>query len=256
MTSHELENTRALVEMTGMDFTVLAEDDDSPMSVLTIKQRLWVVAYCALAGVHGAMTRAAEYAGYAPNTWAVRGSQNYQRKDIQAAIKYLAETKAHVSAFAAMATIEQLNRTGTDPIRLKAAGMLLAHAGIIIKTIHHHEITLDDNRDEDQIMQAVLDQMKELGLDATEVIEATLADDDRSHESGNRPEGMNQGRTPKQTLIPGKDRPGYKPGKGRGHRKYPDPKPMDAEFIEGFELVDFDVDFDDVTTEEYDFDDC
>ena len=231
MTSKELQATRDLVELTGMDFSVLEEKDDSPMSVLTVKQRLWVVAYCALAGQHGALTRAAEYAGYAEGTWGVKGSQPHRRADIQAAIKYLAETKAHVSAFAAMSTLEELNRVGTQPIRLKAAGMLLAHAGIIIKTVHQHEITLDDNRDEDQIMEAVKEQMKELGLDASEVIEATLADDNRSHESGNRPEGMNQGRNKKQELNPPSE-------------KYLARRNGDFDFE--------DADF----TEEYDFDDC
>lgn len=206
MAAQELTRTRELVELTGMDFSVLEDKDDSPMAALTVKQRLWVVAYCALAGVHGALTRAAEYAGYAEGTWAVRGSQNYRRADIQAAIKYLAETKAHVSAYAAMNTLEELNRSGTQPIRLAAAKALLGHAGIIIKTVHQHEITLDDNRDETQILEAVKEQMKELGLDATEVIEATLADDNRSHESGNRPEGMNQGRTPKKQLNPPSDK--------------------------------------------------
>lgn len=188
------------VAMTGMDFSELAADDDSPMADLTVKQRLWVVAFCALAGEHGSLTRAAEYAGYAEGTWAVKGSQNYRRPDIQAAIKFLAETKAHVAAYAAMQTLEDLNRSGTQPIRLAAAKALLGHAGIIIKTVHQHEITIDDNRDESQILEAVREQMKELGLDATEVIEATLAEDNRSHESGNRPDGMNQGRTPKKQL--------------------------------------------------------
>jgi phage terminase small subunit len=228
-----LSATRDAVEMTGMDFSELTADDDSPMAKLTVKQRLWVVAFCALAGQHGAMTRAAEYAGYAEGTWPVRGSQNYRRKDIQAAIKYLAETKAHVSAYAAMQTLEDLNRTGTQPIRLAAAKALLGHAGIIIKTVHQHEITIDDNRDEDQIMEAVREQMKELGLDATEVIEATVnpEDDYRSHASGRRPDGMNQGRSPKKQLTP------------------PSEKYMARR--------DGDYDFDDAEfTEDYSFDDC
>ncbi len=118
-------------------------------------------------------------------------------------------------------------RAGTENNRLKAADRILGHAGIIIKTVHHHEISIDDNRDEDQIMAAVLEQMKELGLDA-KVIEGTLApfkeplapeDDARTNVSGMRPEGMNQGRNPKQKLIPGKDRPGYKPPRRPGKIK-------------------------------------
>jgi phage terminase small subunit len=208
-----LKSAEEAVALTGLNFDELEPGDESPMAKLTVKQRRWVVAFCALAGVHGALTRAAEYAGYAAGTHAVRGSQLYRRLDIQLAIKYLAETKAHVAAFAAMTVFEDILRTGTENGRLKAADRILGHAGMIIRTVSHHEITIDDNRSEDQVMAAVVEQMKELGLSATVINAATdpfksPEDDDRTHASGNRPEGMNQGRLPyKRKLVPGKDRP-------------------------------------------------
>jgi phage terminase small subunit len=173
-------------------------DDDSPLSALTPMMLKWVEGFLALAGEYGAMTRAAEYAGYAEGTWAVTGSRLHRDPRITAVIKYLAEKKAHISAYAAMSTMEQLMRTGTDAIRMKAAKELLGHAGVLLATIHQHEHTVKDNRDEEQIEKSIQEKMKTLGLG-----EMIVVPHKNTRESGERKASQDEGPPKwKRQLIP------------------------------------------------------
>lgn len=183
------------------DLSELPADDDSPLSELTPMQLRYVEGWLALAGQHGAMTRAAEYAGYAQKTWSVVGSKLNRDPRITAAIKYLAEKKAHTAAYASMGTLEQLQRTGTDAIRLKAAQTILSHAGIIATTIHQHEHIVKDSRTQDQVEASVMEKLKDLGLG--DMIDVSPKVSPHSHEGGERKEGQNQGAPRyKQKLIP------------------------------------------------------
>ncbi len=203
LTNTSPEDTKRQVDLLGIpDLSELGEYEDSPLAELTLKMRKFVEGWIALQGEHGSLKAAALYAGYAPDTCCVRGALLIRDPRVLAAIKYLAEKRAHASAFAAMSTLEDLMRSAPPAQRLKAAQSVLAFSGIIVKTVHEHEINIKDNRSEDQIKAAIQEKLKSLGM-APDVIDVTPKKDDGRANSETRPAGMNQGPpTYKRYLVP------------------------------------------------------
>lgn len=163
--TQNIKETTDLVDLHGTHIAPAEPGDDNPLVGLTDFERRYVEAYAALAGSHGAMTRAAEYAGYSPKTCAVKGSTLLKKPKILKALRFLTEHKAHAAGIMAMSTLEELARTGTDAIRLKAAERLLGYSGIIIKTISKVEHDINDNRTPEQIRAAIGEKAAKLGID-------------------------------------------------------------------------------------------
>ena len=56
--------------------------------------------------------------------------------------------------------------TGTDPVRFKAASELISRGGLLMKMVHEHTHTVNENRPRSQMLEDAADLLRQLPRDA------------------------------------------------------------------------------------------